>query len=40
MMHKFWITCFALCFAGAAFGADVGGVKLADKAAVGGQELC
>jgi len=30
---------FVLCFAGAAFGADVGGVKLADKAAVGGQEL-
>ena len=30
---------FALCLAGAAFGADVGGVKLADKAAVGGQEL-
>jgi len=38
-MRKFLITCFALCFAGAAFGADVGGVKLADKAAVGGQEL-
>jgi len=39
MMRKFLITCFALCFAGAAFAADVGGVKLADKAAVGGQEL-
>ena len=39
MMRKFLITCFALCFAGAAFGADVGGVKLADKTAVGGQDL-
>ena len=39
MMRKFLMTCFALCFAGVAFGADVGGVKLADKAAVGGQEL-
>ena len=39
MMRKFLITCFALCFAGAALAADVGGVKLADKAAVGGQEL-
>mgnify|MGYP006317641197 CR=1 FL=1 len=39
MMRKFLITCFALCFAGAAFAADLGGVKLADKAAVGGQEL-
>jgi len=39
MMHKFLITCFAMCFAGVAFGADVGGVKLADKVAVGGQDL-
>ena len=36
MLHKFLITCFAMCFAGVAFGADVGGVKLADKVAVGG----
>ena len=39
MMRKFLITCFALCFAGAALAADVGGVKLAEKATVGGQEL-
>ena len=39
MMRKFLITCFALCFAGAALAADVGGVKLTDKATVGGQEL-
>ena len=39
MMRKLLITCFALCIAGAAFAADLGGVKLADKAAVGGQEL-
>jgi len=39
MLHKFLIACFAMCFAGAAFGADVGGVKLADKVAVGGQDL-
>jgi len=39
MMRRFLITCFALCFAEVAFGADVGGVKLADKVAVGGQEL-
>ena len=38
-MRKFLITCFALCFGGAAFGAEVGGVKLADKATVGGQDL-
>ena len=39
MLHKFLITCFAMCFAGVVFGADVGGVKLADKVAVGGQDL-
>jgi long-chain acyl-CoA synthetase len=39
MMRKFLMTCFALCFAGSAMAADVGGVKLADKATVGGQDL-
>jgi hypothetical protein len=39
MMRNFFITCFAMCLAGVAFGADVGGVKLADKATVGGQDL-
>jgi len=38
-MRKLLIVCFAMCFAGSAMAADVGGVKLADKAAVGGQEL-
>jgi long-chain acyl-CoA synthetase len=39
MLHKFLIACFAVCFAGVASGAEVGGVKLADKATVAGQEL-
>ena len=39
MLRKFLIVCFALCFAASAFAAEVGGVKLADKATVGGQEL-
>jgi long-chain acyl-CoA synthetase len=39
MLHKFLIACFAMCFAGVTLGAEVGGVKLADKVAVGGQDL-
>ena len=39
MMRKLLIMCFAMCFAAPALAADVGGVKLADKATLGGQEL-
>jgi hypothetical protein len=39
MMHKLLVLCLGMCFAVASFAADVGGVKLADKATVGGQEL-
>ncbi len=39
MMHEWAVVGFAALFATAAFAADVGGVKLADKASVGGQEL-
>jgi long-chain acyl-CoA synthetase len=38
-MRELLIIGFTLCFAGAAFAADVGGVRLADKVAVGGQDL-
>ena len=38
-MGKPLIAVLAALFAAAAFAADVGGVKLADKASVGGQEL-
>ncbi len=39
MMRKLWIVFFAACCAVPSFAADVGGVKLADKITVGGQEL-
>ena len=39
MMQKWAVAGFAALFAATAFAADVGGVKLADKVAVGGQEL-
>ncbi len=38
-MRKFLIVGIAMLFAATAFAADVGGVKLADKVTVGGQEL-
>ena len=38
-MRKLWIVGVATFFAATAFAADIGGVKLADKLAVGGQEL-
>ena len=38
-MRKLLIVGVAALFAATAFAADVGGVKLADKASVGGQEL-
>ena len=38
-MRKSVVLSLALCFAAPVFAADVGGVKLADKVAVGGQEL-
>ena len=38
-MRKLLIVGIATFFAATAFAADIGGVKLADKAAVGGQEL-
>ena len=38
-MRKLWIVGIATLFATTAFAADIGGVKLADKATVGGQEL-
>ncbi len=38
-MRKLLLVCFAMCFSAVALAADVGGVKLPDKAAVGGQEL-
>src|SRR5580765_7711682 len=38
-MRKLLTIGIATLFAAAAFAADIGGVKLADKAAVGGQEL-
>jgi hypothetical protein len=38
-MRKAWIMGIATLFAASAFAADIGGVKLADKASVGGQEL-
>jgi long-chain acyl-CoA synthetase len=39
VMRKLAIALAALCFSLGALAADVGGVKLADKATVGGQEL-
>ncbi len=39
MLRKFVFLMAALLFAAPAFALDVGGVKLADKATVGGQEL-
>ncbi len=39
MMRTLLIALFALCLGAPAIAAEVGGVKLADKAAVGGQEL-
>jgi len=38
-MRKWLMVLAALCFAAPAFAAEVGGVKLADKVAVGGQDL-
>ena len=38
-MRKLIVVIFALCVGSAAFAAEVGGVKLADKVAVGGQDL-
>ena len=38
-MRKWLVVLAALCFAAPAFAAEVGGVKLADKVAVGGQDL-
>lgn len=38
-MRKWLVALLALCFAAPALAAEVGGVKLPDKAAVGGQEL-
>ena len=38
-MRKWLVVLAALCFATPAFAAEVGGVKLADKVAVGGQDL-
>ena len=38
-MRKFLIVGIAMLFAATAFAAEVGGVKLDDKVAVGGQEL-
>lgn len=38
-MRKWWVASLALCFAALAQAAEVGGVKLADKVSVGGQEL-
>ena len=38
-MGKSWIALLALCLFGAALAAEVGGVKVEDKVAVGGQEL-
>jgi chalcone isomerase-like protein len=39
MMRKAWIALLVLCVGAPALAADVGGVKLADKASVGGEEL-
>jgi long-chain acyl-CoA synthetase len=39
MIRRFAFALFALLFAGGAAAAEVGGVKLDDKASVGGQEL-
>jgi len=38
-MRKGLVVMLALCFAAPAFAAEVGGVKLGDKVAVGGQDL-
>jgi long-chain acyl-CoA synthetase len=38
-MRKLTVVIFALCVGSAALAAEVGGVKLADKVAVGGQDL-
>jgi hypothetical protein len=39
MQHRTWIALAALAVAPAAFAADVGGVKLEDRATLGGQEV-
>jgi len=38
-MRKWLVVFLALCFTAPAFAAEVGGVKLGDKVAVGGQDL-
>jgi hypothetical protein len=38
-MRKWIVLVLALCFGAPAFAAEVGGIKLADKVAVGGQDL-
>ena len=38
-MRKWFVVLLTMCFAAPALAADIGGVKLDDKVAVGGQEL-